>query len=193
MEPTELATVIARYRAFLADGEQRVFVHRFRDDRSEVDFCICRSSVHGFLETLWLHLRYGVVMTALALPWSWPKVFVLRLFGAVIGRDVYISQRAYVDPLYPQLLELGDGVLVGYDAKIFFHEITKRAYRVGRVRIGAGAIIGASAVLRPGVTIGARAEVGALTAVTRSIRDGDVVFGVPGKVVVREGVDDDDD
>ena len=192
MEKNELHEIEERYRQFLADDDKRVFIHRFKDGRSEVDFCICRSSVHGPLETLWLHLRYGIVLFALNLPWSWPKVFVLRLFGATIGDRVYISQRALIDPLYPQLLTIGDDVLIGYDAKIFFHEVTQRAYRVGRVKIGDKAIIGASAIIRPGINIGEGAEVGALTAVTHSVKAGTVVFGVPGKVIAQEGKENDD-
>ena len=192
MEKSSLEKIEARYREFLDDKERRVFIHRFDEERGEVDFCICRSSIHGPLETLWLHLRYGVIMFALGLPWSWPKVFALRLFGATIGENVYISQRAYIDPLYPQLLEIGNNVLIGYDAKIFFHEITKRAYRVGRVKLGDRCIIGASAIVRPGINIGEDAEVGALTAVTHSVKAGTVVFGVPGKVVGKEGKVEDD-
>ena len=192
MEKNELREIDERYRQFLADDEKRVFIHRFKKDRSEVDFCICRSSVHGPFETLWLHFRYGVLLFTLNLPWSWPKVFILRLFGATIGDGVYISQRAFIDPLYPQLLTIGDDVLIGYDAKIFFHEVTQRAYRVGRIKIDNRAIIGAGAILRPGISIGEGAEVGALTAVTHSVKPGTVVFGVPGKVVAQEGKENDD-
>lgn len=181
----DMAAVERRYRAFLADGDRRVFVHRFALDRRDLDFCICRSSFHGPLETLALHLRYGLIQAILALPWSWPKVAVLRLFGARVGRGTYVSQGVYVDPLYPQLLEVGEDVLLGYGARIFFHEITQRAFRVGRVTIGDRAIVGAGAIIRPGLRIGADAEVGALSAVTRSVAAGTAVFGVPAVPVDR--------
>jgi acetyltransferase-like isoleucine patch superfamily enzyme len=101
--------------------------------------------------------------------------------GARIGRRVYISQGVYLDPLYPQLLEIGDDVLIGYGARVFFHEVTQQAYRVGRVTLGDGCIVGAGSMLRPGVTVGKRAQVCGMSAVTRSVPDGATVFGVPAR------------
>ena len=180
MQGSELQEVIRRYRAFLA-GEGRVFVHRFGAGGRDLEFCICGSSVHGPLELLWQHLRYGFLMFALAMPWSWPKVAAYRLMGARIGRRVYISQGVYLDPLYPQLLEVGDDVLIGYGARVFFHEVTQQAYRVGRVTLGDGCIIGAGSMLRPGITVGKGAQVCGMSAVTRSVADGATVFGVPAR------------
>ncbi|MBI4859582.1 MAG: acyltransferase [Candidatus Riflebacteria bacterium] len=184
METAELEAVVARYRSFLA-GSAPVFVHRFRQGRREVDFCICSGSVHGPLELAWLNLRYGILQFVLALPWSWPKVQAFRLFGARIGKRVYISQRVYIDPMYPELLTIGDDVLIGLDAKIFFHEITQTAYRVGRVRLQTGCLVGAGSMLRPGITIGEGAEVGALSAVASSVPPHTTVFGVPARPLNR--------
>ncbi|MBI4872982.1 MAG: acyltransferase [Candidatus Riflebacteria bacterium] len=183
MERSEFETARLAYREFLASPDRKFYEHRFAGPRREVDFCICDSSMYGPLELLWLHARYGLLMFALALPWSWPKVFAYRLMGARIGRRVYISQRVYLDPLYPQLLSVGDDVLIGFGAQIFFHEITQRAYRVGRVTLGDGCIIGAGSMLRPGITVGQDAQVCGMTAVAHDVPEKATVFGVPARLI----------
>jgi len=56
---------------------------------------------------------------------------------------------------------------------------------VGGAHVGAGASIGARAVLLPGVVVGAGALVGAGSVVTRDVAAGDVVVGNPARPVGR--------
>jgi acetyltransferase-like isoleucine patch superfamily enzyme len=51
------------------------------------------------------------------------------------------------------------------------------------VTIGAGAFIGAGAVILPGRSIGRNATVGAGAVVTSDVADGDVVVGNPARVI----------
>ena len=57
--------------------------------------------------------------------------------------------------------------------------------RFGKVRIGRWAFIGIGAVILPGVSVGERAIVGALSLVTRDVPDTCVVAGCPAKLIKR--------
>ncbi len=99
-------------------------------------------------------------------------MLVLRALGAKIGRGTYISQKVFIDPLYPELLSIGDDVLIGTGVKIFFHEITPSDFKIGRVTIGRDTIVGAHAAIKCGVAIGAGCFIGAETPVYRDVPDG---------------------
>ncbi|WP_253941930.1 MULTISPECIES: DapH/DapD/GlmU-related protein [unclassified Novosphingobium] len=56
---------------------------------------------------------------------------------------------------------------------------------VGKITIGRNVFIGARAFVLPGVSIADDAVIGACAVVSRSVRNADVVIGVPAKVVGR--------
>lgn len=76
------------------------------------------------------------------------------------------------------------GAVVMHDADVGdYVTIAPRAVILGRVRIGAGAYIGANATVLPDRTVGAGAIVGAGAVVSRDVADGDVVAGIPARVI----------
>jgi hypothetical protein len=93
------------------------------------------------------HLRSLVVMLAGAMPISAVKIWLYRLAGAKIGRDVHIAPGVVLDPLYPQLITLGDGCCLGLGCRLLAHEITAYDFRLGRITVANGAVIGAWANL----------------------------------------------
>jgi acetyltransferase-like isoleucine patch superfamily enzyme len=139
------------------------------------------------------HLRWPIrgLMVGIvnAIPISTLKVFFYRLLGVKIGRGVYIAPEALIDPLYPWLIELGDDCFLGMGCKIFTHEYTATDFRVGRVRIGRGSVLGAYSIIRSGVTIGEKVTVGFNSYVDKDVPDGETVGGVPARPLrpAREG------
>ena len=99
-----------------------------------------------------------------------------------IGNGVRLHTRVFV----PEYTVLGDGCWLGPGVMI-----TNARYprsegvkdRLIGAHVEAGAIIGANAVLLPGVRIGARALVGAGSVVTKDVAPGMVVVGNPARVV----------
>ena len=103
--------------------------------------------------TLWYFVNASVFINPLN-PVSSLKVKLLRLFGARVGKGVTLKPNINIK--YPWLLEIGDHVWIGADARI-----------LKGVTIGDGAVVAAGAV------------------VTKDVPAGAVVGGMPAKVIGR--------
>jgi acetyltransferase-like isoleucine patch superfamily enzyme len=105
-----------------------------------------------------------------------------------IENDVVIGDRVTVKSGV-QLwdgLRVGDDVFIGPNATFTNDPFPRsKVYRseVPVTRIETGASIGANATVLPGLTIGARAMVGAGSVVTRDVPEGAVVAGNPARVI----------
>lgn len=88
----------------------------------------------------------------------------LRLNGARLGRGVYVNTVSIMDH---NLIELGDGVVVGSDVHLAGHTVEAGIVRTARIRIGRNATIGIGSVIGIGVVIGEGAQVGALSVVPK--------------------------
>ena len=110
----------------------------------------------------------------------------LRAMGVQVGARVCWGLEATADVFFPELITLGPDVTIGYDAVLLAHEFLTDEYRTGEVHIDAGAMIGAKAVVLPGVTVGARAQVAAGSLVTEDVPPETTVMGVPAEVVRRQ-------
>ena len=105
------------------------------------------------------------------------KNALLRSVGVRIGKNVFIGQGASLDPQFPELITIGDNVIIGIDSHIMTHEITHAHVRLGKITIGKNALIGAMSILRSGVTIGADAAVGIGTVVVHDVEPHTMVLG----------------
>lgn len=173
--PTEVPSNHAALQAFLrSDARCLEFAVRR-------GFCCCESTVATQLSAGAQRLRGGVVLLANTISISGVKTLLYRCLGMRIGRNVYISPQVMIDPLFPQLIELEDDVLLGIGCRLLAHEYTATHFRVGRVRIGAGSVVGAFATVRSGVYVGRRATVGMHSFVNRDVADNTTVGGVPAR------------
>ncbi|MBI4393241.1 MAG: acyltransferase [Euryarchaeota archaeon] len=81
------------------------------------------------------------------------KNWLYRRMGVKIGRHVSMGLETTLDIFYPQMIEIGDDSIVGFNTTILCHEFTVDEYRTGAVRIGKRVTIGANCTILPGVTI----------------------------------------
>ncbi len=88
----------------------------------------------------------------------------MRLNGARIGREVWINSLALMDH---NLLDFGDGVVIGSDAHISGHIVEHGMLKTARVTLGAGTGIGIGSVVGIGVRTGEGTQVGALSVVPK--------------------------
>ena len=124
-------------------------------------------------------LQYLVIVLARHSPSLRSKNWLLRRIGVTVGDGVSWGLEATPDVFWPDLITVEDHAIVGYDATILCHEFLQDEYRTGEVVVGERAMIGAGAVVLPGVHIGADASVAANSLVTRDVPPGTTVAGVP--------------
>ena len=136
-------------------------------------------------------LNFIVVWIARYSPSLRVKNWLLRRVGADIGRGVSLGLTATPDVFWPDLITIEDHAIVGYDATILCHEYLQEEFRTGEVVIGERAMIGAGAIVLPGVHIGENAQVAANSLVDQDVPPGATVAGVPAEVVDEPDEDDD--
>ena len=109
--------------------------------------------------------------------------------NATVGKRCKVSSHTFIC----EGVTIEDDVFVGHGV-VFINDRYPRATTDGRLQteedwavvpthVKNGASIGSGAVIMCGVTIGERAIVGAGCVVTRDVADGEVVAGVPGRVI----------
>ncbi len=99
------------------------------------------------------YFRFFLSRIAEMIPWSPAKVFIYKIIGIKIGKGVFISPGVIIDVHFPKLIKIDDYVILGWGARLFTHEFFGKIYKLGRIKIGEGAIIGAFASIRCGVEI----------------------------------------
>lgn len=124
-------------------------------------------------------VQYAVIVLARILPSFRVKNWLFRRLGMTVGPGVAWGLESTPDVLWPDLITVESGAIIGYDATVLCHEFLQEEYRTGPVVIGERAMIGAGAIVLPGVRIGADAQVAANSLVTEDIPSGVTVAGVP--------------
>lgn len=120
------------------------------------------------------------------------RLFIYRRIWKIkIGKNTYISPRAYIDHHKRNSVEIGDNCYITRDCIILDHTQEKQGgplklwgeIEYGKVKIGNNVFIGVKSVIMPGVTIGDNVIIGAMSLVTKDIPPNVVAFGQPAKVV----------
>lgn len=109
------------------------------------------------------------------------KNSIFRLFGMKIGKDVTIAPYNYIDPLFPELITIEDGALIGGSGALTAHEFFGKKIRIGKTTIGRQAQLGARAFIRSGINIGKHSQVAVYAFVNQDVEDYEFVAGQPSK------------
>ncbi|MDF2947691.1 MAG: bacterial transferase hexapeptide domain protein [Bacillales bacterium] len=92
-----------------------------------------------------------------------------NLLGMKIGKTSALALMVMPDTMFPELIEIGDNSIVGYNTTILAHEYLIKEYRLGKVIIGNNVMIGANSLILPGVEIGDNSIVAAGAVVHKSV------------------------
>ena len=130
-------------------------------------------------------LNYLVVLVARVSPSLRLKNWLFRRLGMEVGEGATWALESTPDVFWPERITVGADAVVGYDATLLCHEFLQEEYRIGPVRVGERAMVGAGAIVLPGVEIGADAQVAANSLVDEDVPPGETVAGVPAEPVSR--------
>lgn len=134
---------------------------------SNIDLSNSYSSLSGS----YLHTFYNAFVDQLAT--KMPSVRIKRaMYSRILGKigsNVNIAPDSRFDFLMPNLISLGDDVVVGMGAKLYTHAITKNKIKVGRVNLGNESLLGGYSVILPGSSIGEGTEVGFRNFINRDV------------------------
>ena len=170
---------------------------------------------HGF-GNKFARMLFSIVWTFLA-RWTprfifnkW-RSFLLRCFGAKVGRSCRITSSAQI--WVPSRLRMGDQVWIDKDVNLYnvdritigsnaiisdgayictaSHDVTSAKFELVTkpVEIGAGAWIGAKAIVLPGVRIGEGAVIAAGAVVTKNVEPWTIVGGNPARVIKKRVIE----
>ncbi|MFD1589045.1 acyltransferase [Halorientalis brevis] len=128
-------------------------------------------------------LNYAVIVLARIAPSLRLKSWLLRRIGVTVGEGVSWGLESTPDVFWPELVTVEDHAIIGYDVTLLCHEFLQDEYRTGEVIVGERAMIGAGAIVLPGVEIGEGAQVAANSLVTEDVPPETTVAGVPAEEV----------
>jgi len=168
----------AKLREWLAAGARKRLVLR-REDFADKQFSLSELLFSGpWRERLPQRWRSFCVWMARYTPFSGWKTFWFRRAGVSIGNNVFFSPGAEIDLLFPQLVTLEDGAVMGLGALIVAHVYTPDRITIGRATVKRGGLVGGRAILAM-TSIGEESVLGASSVASRPIPDGTTAIGVP--------------
>src|SRR3989344_6216368 len=170
-------TVKRQIKAFLRDPSQREIRVKYPGPKLNAGshwYCM-----RNPIRMLWTSF---IVEITRKLPPCEFKNNLLRMIGVKIGKDVCIAPDVVLDWLFPELVEIGDGTLVGGAVWIPAHSITIDEIRIGRVKIGKQVLIASFACNEPPITIGDRAIIGLYAYVNKDVPEDAFMVGIPAQM-----------
>ena len=133
--------------------------------------------------------NYFAIVLARHSPSLRVKNWLLSAIGVTVGEGVAWGLESTPDVFWPELITVEEHAIIGYDATILCHEFLQDEIRTGEVVIGERAMIGAGAIILPGIRVGAGASVAANSLVTRDVPPGATVAGVPATELSSDALD----
>jgi acetyltransferase-like isoleucine patch superfamily enzyme len=112
--------------------------------------------------------------------WTW----YLRWNGARIGRGVHINSLSISDH---NMLEFGDGVVIGESVHLSGHTVEGGMVKTGQVRLARFVTVGLGSMIGIGVEAGEKCQIGALSVVPKhtKLEGGATYAGVPARKLER--------
>jgi acetyltransferase-like isoleucine patch superfamily enzyme len=153
----EITEIRKKLTEFLS-GNNKHFNYEVNCDLKDRIKFIYQINFPGFQKTKF-YARFFIGRIAQYIDYSPVKIFLYRMIGIKIGKGVFISPDVFIDPHFPSLVELGNYCILGMGVKFFTHEYTQSNYRLGKIILEQGAVIGAYSTIRGGITIGENSEV----------------------------------
>ena len=134
---------------------------------------------HKFRNPLRVMLNFIVIEICKTLPSLSIKRFLLGLIGVKAGKYVSFGLNAQLDIFFPELIEIGDNSIIGYNTTVLCHEFLVEEFRKGPVKIGKNVLIGSNTTILPGVVIGDNSKISAMSLVNKDVEANSFYGGIP--------------
>jgi acetyltransferase-like isoleucine patch superfamily enzyme len=138
---------------------------------------------HKIKNPLRVCFNFFIIYSCRFIPSLSVKNALYRALGMKVGKNASVGLMAMFDIFFPELIEIGENSLIGYNATILAHEYLVEEWRSGRVIIGKDVMIGANSTVLAGVKIGEGATISACSLVNRDVAAGAFVGGVPAREI----------
>ena len=176
-------TISSMIRRDPGAGQQRTLQ---REDGDQLTLGVRDSAFRG------LKNRLLQVVSLYAPGFKTTRVWLHRMRGVSIGRNVSIGLSVLIETAYPELVSIGDDVTIGMRTLIIGHlrdsTVEARRRRQRTVTIDNDVYVGPGVIILPNVTIGRGAVVSAGSVVSRSVPAHTLVRGNPAVPVAQCGV-----
>ena len=149
----------------------------------------CKTYREGFLLKYMMHSwLFSPIEPRKLRPW------VLKKIGCKVGKDIFVGDNVKIDTGHADLIEIDDHAHIAGGVRLLCHQrdlsdycigddYAKLGYRLGKVHLCKGCLVGMESFVMPGVTIGEGAIVGAGSLVVKDVPAWTVAVGRPAKVV----------
>jgi acetyltransferase-like isoleucine patch superfamily enzyme len=133
--------------------------------------------------------NYLCYLIAAKIPSGEFKLILYRSMGAKLGKRIMLTSDVHIDPDWPELVTIEDGVAIGPRAMFITHvrPLTEHTGRVpayaAPVTIKRNAWIGSGVIIIAGITVGEGAIIAAGAVVTKDVEPYTFVGGVPAKPI----------
>lgn len=109
------------------------------------------------------------------LPFPDAKNQIYKTLGIQIGSGVTIAPNVWLDYLNPELIAIGNSTVIGEEAMVLTHFLYPESYEIGPVKLGNHCVIGARAIIHPGICIGDYAAIGTNVVISNDVLSGMVI------------------
>lgn len=119
---------------------------------------------------------------------------ILKKIGCNVGKNVFIGSNVWIDSGHADMIVIDDHVHIAGECTLLCHQrdlsnycigddYAKLGYKIEKIHLKKGCLIGQRTMIMPGVTVGEGAIVGAYSLVTKDIPAWTIAVGRPAKVV----------
>lgn len=124
-------------------------------------------------------INFIFIYLARFVPWLPLKNALYRIIGIKVGKNVSVGLMVMFDIFFPELIEIGDNTIIGYNSTILAHEYMVKEWRTGKVIIGKNVTIGANVTVLPGIIVRNGATVSTCSLVNKDVAENSFVGGIP--------------
>lgn len=130
-----------------------------------------------------LVFNFLIVQLCRYLPSVSLKNFLYRTLGMKIGKNTAFAFGATCDFFFPELIEIGENCIIGFNTTLLTHEFLINGASVGEVKIGNNVLIGANSTVLAGVKIGDNVRISSMSLVNLDIPPNCLAGGIPCKPI----------